>query len=100
MKTAPQTPPQTAREQTDKGPSFIAIEAVGRLSYGRDLRLKAGDVFVAVDGNPITWDIDKFDQILASYKELPALFTIFRKGEFLKCLSISRSAVATAMPFR
>ena len=71
-------------EQTDKGPSFIAIEAVGRLSYGRDLRLKAGDVFVAVDGNPITWDIDRFDQTLASYKELPALFTIFRKGEFFE----------------
>ena len=68
----------------DKDTAFIAIEAIGRLSNGRDLRLKAGDVFVAVDGNPIKWDIDKFDQTLSSYPELPALFTIFRKGEFFE----------------
>lgn len=74
----------TPETTTDKGPSFIAIEAVGRLSYGRDLRLKAGDVFVAVDGNPIPWDVDKFDQILASYDDLPALFTIFRKDTFFE----------------
>tara|TARA_B100000900_G_C20504922_1_gene685415 strand:- start:52 stop:870 length:819 start_codon:yes stop_codon:yes gene_type:complete len=74
--------------QTDasavKGTTFIALEAIGRYSYGRDLRLKAGDVFVAVDGKPIAWDIDKFDQTLSSYAELPALFTIFRKGEFFE----------------
>lgn len=74
----------SADDQADRGPSFIAIEAVGRLSHGRDLRLKAGDVFVAVDGNPIPWDIDRFDQTLASYNDLPALFTIFRKGEFFE----------------
>ena len=74
----------TAETTTDKGSSFIVIEAVGRLSYGRDLRLKAGDVFVAVDGNPIPWDVDKFDQILASYDDLPALFTIFRKDAFFE----------------
>ena len=51
----------TDEPSTDKGPSFIAIETVGRLSYGRELRLKADDVIVALDGNPITWDIDKFD---------------------------------------
>ena len=68
----------------DKGKAFIALEALGRTSYGRDLRLKAGDVFVAIDGNPIAWDIDKFDQTLNSYAELPALFTIFRNGEFFE----------------
>lgn len=74
----------TAEDSTNKGPAFVAIEAVGRLSYGRDLRLKSGDVFVAVDGNPIPWDIDRFDQMLASYAELPALFTIYRKGMFFE----------------
>lgn len=81
-----------AENQTDtaddtaanKGPSYIAIEAIGRLSYGRDLRLKAGDVFVAVDGDPIPWDIDRFDQTLAAYADLPALFTIYRKGMFFE----------------
>jgi len=76
--------PDTTEDSADRGPAFIAIEAVGRLSHGRDLRLKAGDVFVAVDGNPIPWDIDRFDQTLAAYDDLPALFTIFRKGEFFE----------------
>ena len=76
--------PDTTQDSADRGPAFIAIEAVGRLSHGRDLRLKAGDVFVAVDGNPIPWDIDRFDQTLAAYDDLPALFTIFRKGEFFE----------------
>ena len=68
----------------DNGKAFIALEAIGRLSYGRELRLKTGDVFVAVDGESITWDIDKFDQTLSAHAELPALFTIFRKGEFFE----------------
>ena len=68
----------------DNGKSFIAIEAIGRFSYGRELRLKTDDVFVAVDGESIDWDIDKFDQMLSSHAELPALFTIFRKGEFFE----------------
>ena len=74
------------REDTpaDRGTSFIALETVGRLSYGRELRLKPGDVIVALDGNPITWDIDKFDESIKSYAEMPALLTIFRSGEFFE----------------
>ena len=68
----------------DKGKTFIALESIGRFSHGHELRLKVGDVFIAIDGNPFTWDIDKFDQVLGSYAELPALFTIFRKGEFFE----------------
>ena len=37
---------------TDKGTTFIALETVGRLSYGQELRLKPDDVIVALDGNP------------------------------------------------
>lgn len=74
------------REDTpaDRGTSFIALETVGRLSYGRELRLKPGDVIVALDGNPIIWDIDKFDESIKSYAEMPALLTIFRSGEFFE----------------
>ena len=69
---------------TDKGTTFIAIETVGRLSYARELRLKPDDVIVALDGNPITCDIDKFDETVNSYAEMPALLTIFRKDEFFE----------------
>ena len=69
---------------TDKGTTFIAIETVGRLSYARELRLKPDDVIVALDGHPITCDIDKFDETVNSYAEMPALLTIFRKGEFFE----------------
>ena len=69
---------------TDRGTTFIAIETVGRLSYGRELRLKPDDVIVALDGNPITCDIDKFDETISSHAEMPALLTIFRNGEFFE----------------
>ena len=69
---------------TDKGKAFIALETVGRLSYARELRLKQDDVIVALDGNPIICDIDKFDETIKSYAEMPALLTIFRNGEFFE----------------
>ena len=74
----------TDESTTDKGTTFIAIETVGRLSYGRELRLKPDDVIVALDGNPIACDIDKFDETVNSYAEMPALLTIFRKDEFFE----------------
>ena len=69
---------------TDKGTTFIALETVSRLSYGRELCLKPDDVIVALDGNPIICDIDKFDETVNSYAEMPALLTIFRNGEFFE----------------
>ena len=72
----------------DNGKSFIAIEAIGRFSYGRELRLKTDDVFVAVDGDPIDWDIDKFDQMLSSHAKLPAHSLSSVKVNSLKFLSI------------
>ena len=68
----------------DKGQAFIALETLGHASYGKELRLKTGDVIVALDGDPIVWDIDKFDEALDSYIETPALLTIFRNGEFFE----------------
>ena len=70
-----------------EGTNFIAIESFLQIVLPLELCLKtADDVFVAIDHNPITWDIDKFDNKLSDHEELPALFTIFRKGEFLKSL--------------
>ncbi len=69
---------------TDKGKAFIALETLGRVSYAQELRLKPGDVIVALDANPIICDIDRFDETLNSYAEIPALLTIFRNGEFFE----------------
>ena len=68
----------------DQGKAFIALETLGRISYAQELRLKPGDVIVALDGNPIILDVDKFDDALNAYSENPALLTIFRKGEFFE----------------
>ena len=61
---------------------LIGILAIGRHSLGRDLRLKAEDVITAIDGEPITYDVDKFDNLLRDYKDLPALLTIFRENRY------------------
>ena len=54
--------PQTLSvEDAAENAGLISILAVGRHSLGRDLRLKANDVIAAIDGQPITYDIDKFD---------------------------------------
>jgi hypothetical protein len=75
---APQTP--NTREMAENA-GLISILAIGRHSLGRDLRLKAEDVITAIDGEPITYDVDKFDNLLRDYKDLPALLTIFRDGK-------------------
>ena len=74
----------TDEPSTNKGGTFIALETVGRLSYGRELRLKPEDVIIALDGNSISCDIDKFDETVNSHAEMPALLTIFRNGEFFE----------------
>jgi len=63
---------------------FIAIESVGRRSLGRDLRLKAKDVIVAMGGAPLDCDVDRFDVLLKEYPELPCLLTIYRDGKLFE----------------
>ena len=57
-------------DMSTEGTNFIAIESFYRLSYARELCLKADDVFVAIDHNPITWDIDKFDNKYTGWVDL------------------------------
>src|SRR5210317_1537566 len=79
---APEAAPEAANAQDmAENAGLISILAIGRHSSGRDLRLKAEDVITAIDGEPITYDVDKFDNFLRDYQDLPALLTIFRDGK-------------------
>ena len=77
-------PQNSAPEAAPEDAGIISILSVGRHSLGRDLRLKAEDVIVAIDGEPITYDVDRFDSFLRNYKELPALLTIYRDGKLFE----------------
>lgn len=77
----PQTPDAEAAAENA---GLISLLAIGRHSLGRDLRLKANDVIAAIDGQPITYDVDRFDSFLRHYKEMPALLTIFRDGKLFE----------------
>ncbi len=68
-------------QEIGENAGLISILAIGRHSLGRDLRLKTEDVITAIDGEPITYDVDKFDKLIRDYKDLPALLTIFRDGK-------------------
>ena len=78
VEAAPETPDA---QEISENAGLISILAIGRHSLGRDLRLKTEDVITAIDGEPITYDVDKFDNLLRDYKDLPALVTIFRDGK-------------------
>lgn len=77
--------PQTlSAEDAAENAGLISILAIGRHSLGRDLRLKANDVIAAIDGEPITYDVDRFDSFLRQHKDLPALLTIFRDDKLFE----------------
>ena len=84
---APETPDA---QEIGENAGLISILAIGRHSLGRDLRLKAEDVITAIDGEPITYDVDKFDNFISDYEDLPALLTIFRDGKLFEFLLTGR----------
>ena len=61
---------------------FIQIKSVGRFSFARELRLRDGDVIVAIDGLRSESDIIKLENQLDDVDE-PILVTLFRDGHFL-----------------
>ena len=71
-------------EEVAENAGLISILAIGRHSLGRDLRLKANDVIAAIDGEPITYDVDRFDSFLRQHDAMPALLTIFRDGKLFE----------------
>ena len=70
-------------DMSTKGTNFIAIESFYRLSYARELCLKADDVFVVSITTQLLGILTNLI-INEDYEELPALFTVFRKGEFFE----------------
>ena len=49
-----------AANQGAAPPQFIKIKSLSRVSHGRDLRLRDGDIIVAIDGELNTNDIEAF----------------------------------------
>ena len=47
-----------AANQGAATPQFIKIKSLSRVSHGRDLRLRDGDIIIAIDGELNTNDID------------------------------------------
>lgn len=76
--TAPQRTDEEEALSSNSG--LISILSVGRASLGRDLRLKVGDVIIAVDGVPFSHNIDRFEDFLKNFESPPAMLTIFRDG--------------------
>ena len=65
-------------------PQFIKIKSLSRASHGRDLRLRDGDIIIAIDGELNTNDIDAFRALgdQARLHEETLLLTICR-GEIV-----------------
>ena len=63
---------------------FIKIKLIPRIAHGRDLRLREGDIVLAIDGKVYNQDIDNFRDLCdqAEEREEELLLTICR-GEIL-----------------
>ena len=61
-------------------PQFITIKSLSRISHGRDLRLRDGDIIIAIDGALNTNDIEAFRALgdRAKLQEEKMLLTICR----------------------
>ena len=73
-----------AANQGAATPQFIKIKSLSRVSHGRDLRLRDGDIIIAIDGELNTNDIDAFRALgdQARLHEETLLLTICR-GEIV-----------------
>lgn len=56
-------------QQAARSSVFIEIVSVPQRSYARDLRLRDGDVIVAIDGAPCHLDIAEFEDLLLDARE-------------------------------
>ncbi len=61
---------------------FIRIKSIGRFSVAKELRMRDGDVIVAINGLRVESDIIKLEKQLDDVDE-PLLVTLFRDGNFL-----------------
>jgi hypothetical protein len=69
-----------ATAQTAVKTLFVMIKSLPRIAHGRDLRLREGDIIVAIDGELNELDIDAFRGLCEQAKEdaEPLLLTICR----------------------
>ncbi len=66
----------------DRNEGFIQIKSVGRFSFAKELRMRDGDVIVAINGLRAESDIIKLENQLDNIEER-LLITLFRDGHFL-----------------
>ncbi len=76
-----------AETQPQSGPSLIKLAGIGRRSLARDLKLRADDVIVAINGSQPELDMDQFELMMKSGKEEELLLTVYRKGHFFEVLA-------------
>ena len=71
-----------AENQDAAHPLFIKIKSLSRVSHGRDLRLRDGDIIIAIDGELNTNDIQAFRALgdEAKLRQEKQLLTICRGG--------------------
>ena len=76
----------TDPQQSAKSSAFIQMKSVPQRSYARDLRLRDGDVIVAVDGTVCNIDIAEFEDLLLDARddETPLFVTIARDQMFFE----------------
>ena len=83
MAEAPdQNPSDTDSQQTAPGTAFIQMKSVPQRSYARDLRLRDGDIIVAIDGNVCNVDVAEFENLLLDARDDEAsLFVTIARDE-------------------
>ena len=83
----------TDPQQAAKSSAFIQIKSVPQRSYARDLRLRDGDVIVAVDGTVCSLDIAEFEDLLLDARddETPLFVTIARDQVFFEIFMFGRT---------
>ena len=76
----------TNPQQAATSSAFIQMKSVSQQSYARDLRLRDGDVIVAVDGTVCNLDIAEFEDLLLDARddETPVFVTIARDQMFFE----------------
>jgi hypothetical protein len=84
--TADQTQDDLGSQKAVPGPVFIEIKSVPLRSNARDLRLRDGDVIVAIDGEACHIDITEFEDLLLDARddETSVLVTIGRDQMFFE----------------
>ena len=73
--------------QSQTGPTLIRLVGIGRRSLARDLKLRADDVIVAINGAQPELDMDQFELLMKTGAEEELLLTIYRKGQFFDILA-------------